>query len=86
MAGENLSYELWAILFPKKEGGELEQEIHIVSFALVLYLNWDFDTKPKVIAQKMGLPRPLEVLEAFGGKFKSKAPRAFKFCTKRVPI
>ena len=49
MAGENLSYELWAILFPKKEGGELEQEIHIVSFALVLYLNLDFDTKPKYL-------------------------------------
>ena len=33
----------------------------------------------------MDLPRPFEVLEAFGGKSKSKAPRAFKFCTKRVP-
>ena len=34
----------------------------------------------------MGPPRPFEVLETFGGKSKSKAPRAFKFCTKRVPI
>ena len=34
----------------------------------------------------MDLPRPFEVLEAFGGKSKSKAPRAFKFCAKRVPI
>ena len=37
-------------------------------------------------AQKMGLPGPLEVLEAFGWKSKSQAPRAFKFCAKRVPI
>ena len=34
----------------------------------------------------MDLPRPFEVLEAFGGKSKSEAPRAFKFCAKRVPI
>ena len=33
----------------------------------------------------MDLPRPFEVLEAFGGKSKSEAPRAFKFCAKRVP-
>ena len=32
----------------------------------------------------MGLQRPLEVLEAFGGKSKSEAPRAFKFCAKRI--
>ena len=34
----------------------------------------------------MDLPRPFEVLEAFGEKSKSEAPRAFKFCAKRVPI
>ena len=34
----------------------------------------------------MDLPRPFEVLEAFGGKSKSEAPRAFKFCAKRFPI
>ena len=34
----------------------------------------------------MGPPRPLEVLEGFGRKSKSEAPRAFKFCTKRVLI
>ena len=28
----------------------------------------------------------MEVLEGFGGKSKSKAPSAFKFCTERVPI
>ena len=46
----------------------------------------EFSPNFKSIAQKMGPPRPLEVLEGFGGKSKSKAPRAFKFCTKRVPI
>ena len=30
--------------------------------------------------------RPFEVLDIFGGKFKSNAPKAFKFSTKRVPI
>ena len=30
--------------------------------------------------------RPFEVLEIFGGKSKSNAPKAFKFSTKRVPI
>ena len=34
----------------------------------------------------MDLPRPFEVLEAFGGKSKSEAPRALKFCAKGVPI
>ena len=29
---------------------------------------------------------PFEVLDVFGGKSKSKAPKAFKFSTKRVPI
>ena len=33
----------------------------------------------------MDLPRPFEVLEAFGGKSKWEAPRAFKFCAKWVP-
>ena len=40
----------------------------------------------KGVAQKMDLPRPFEVLEAFGGKSKSEAPRALKCDTKRVPI
>ena len=34
----------------------------------------------------MDPPRPFEVLDVFGGKSKSKAPKAFKFSTKRVPI
>ena len=38
------------------------------------------------MAQKLGPPRPFEVLDVFGGKSKSKAPKAFKFGTKRVPI
>ena len=46
----------------------------------------EFSPNFKSVAQKMGPPSPLEVLEGFGGKSKSKAPSAFKFCTKRVPI
>ena len=38
------------------------------------------------MAQNLGLPCPLEVLDVFGRKSKSKAPKAFKFGTKRVPI
>ena len=34
----------------------------------------------------MDPPRPFEVLNVFGGKSKSNAPKAFKFGTKRVPI
>ena len=34
----------------------------------------------------MGLPHPFEVLDVFGRKFKFKAPNAFKFSTKWVPI
>ena len=34
----------------------------------------------------MGLPRLFEVLDVFGGKSKSEAPRAFKFGTKWIPI
>ena len=34
----------------------------------------------------MGPPRPFEVLNVFGGKSKSNAPKAFKFGTKWVPI
>ena len=34
----------------------------------------------------MDLPRPFEVLDIFGGKSKSNAPKAFKFSTKWVPI
>ena len=33
----------------------------------------------------MGMPRPQEILEVFGGKSKSEAARAFIFGTKRVP-
>ena len=38
------------------------------------------------VAQKMDPPHPFEVLDIFGGKSKSNAPKAFKFGTKRVPI
>ena len=34
----------------------------------------------------MGLPRPFEVLDIFGGKSKSDAPKVSKFGTKRVTI
>ena len=36
--------------------------------------------------QKIDLPCPFEVLNVFGGKSKSNAPKAFKFGTKWVPI
>ena len=47
--------------------------------------NW-FSPNLKGVAQKMGPPRPFEVLNVFGGKSKSNAPKAFKFSTKWVPI
>ena len=34
----------------------------------------------------MDPPRPFEVLDIFGGKSKSDAPKVFKFGTQRVPI
>ena len=46
----------------------------------------EFSPNLKGVAQKLGLPRPFEVLDVFGGKSKSKAPKAFKFGTKWVPI
>ena len=46
----------------------------------------EFSPNLKSVAQKMDLPRPFEVLDIFGGKSKSKAPKAFKFNTKWVPI
>ena len=45
-----------------------------------------FSPNFKGVAQKMDLPPPFEILEAFGRKSKSKATRAFKFCAKQVPI
>ena len=46
----------------------------------------EFSPNLKGVAQKMDPPRPFKVLDVFGGKSKSKAPKALKFCTKRVPI
>ena len=46
----------------------------------------EFSPNLKGVAQKLGPPRPFEVLDAFSGKSKSKAPNAFKFCAKWVPI
>ena len=46
----------------------------------------EFPPNLKGVAQKMDLPRPFEVLDIFGGKSKSNAPKVFKFGTKRVPI
>ena len=53
------------------------------------FYNWgrnEFSPNLKGVAQKLGPPRPFEVLDAFGGKSKSKAPNTFKFDTKWVPI
>ena len=46
----------------------------------------DFSPNLKGVAQKIGPLRPLEVLDAFGGKSKSEPPKAFKFGTKWVPV
>ena len=46
----------------------------------------EFSPNLEGVAWKLDLPRPFDVLETFGGKSKSKAPRALKFGTKRVPI
>ena len=46
----------------------------------------EFSPNLKGVAQKMDPLRPFEVLEIFGGKSKSNAPKAFKFGTKWVPI
>ena len=46
----------------------------------------EFSPNLKGVAQKMDPLRPFEVLDIFGRKFKFKAPKAFKFGTKRVTI
>ena len=46
----------------------------------------EFSPNLEGVAQKIGLLRPLEVLNVFDGKSKSEAPRAFIFGTKWVPI
>ena len=46
----------------------------------------EFSPNLKGVAQKMDPLRPFEVLDIFGGKSKSKAPKAFKFSTKQVTI
>ena len=56
-----------------------------ISGLLQLRKRWVL-TKFKGCGSKMGLPRPFEVLNVFGGKSKSKALNAFKFGPKRVPI
>ena len=45
----------------------------------------EFSPNLKSVAQKLGLPRPFEVLDVFGRKSKSEALRVFKFGPKRVP-
>ena len=46
----------------------------------------EFSPNLEGVAQKMGLLRPFGVLDVFGGKSKSEAPKAFIFGAKRVPI
>ena len=57
------------------------------SITLKFYYNERFEFSPNLegVAQKLGLPRPFEVLDAFGRKFIFWALMNF-FCTKRVPI
>ena len=45
---------------------------------------YEFSPNLKGVAQTMGLPHPLEVLEIFGRKSKFEAPRVFKFSTRWV--
>ena len=44
----------------------------------------EFSPDLEGVAQKLDLPCSFDVLEAFGGKSKSKASRALKFCTKWI--
>ena len=46
----------------------------------------EFSPNLKGVAQKMDLPRSFEVLDIFGRKSKSEAPRALTFGPKQVPI
>ena len=46
----------------------------------------EFSPNLEGVTNKLDLPCPFDVLDTFGGKSKSKAPRALKFGTKRVPI
>ena len=46
----------------------------------------EFSPNLKGVAQKMDPLRPFEILDIFGGKSKSNAPKAFKFGIKWVPI
>ena len=46
----------------------------------------EFSPNLEGVAQKMGLPRPFEVLNVFGGKSILLAPRAVIFGEKRVSI
>ena len=64
------------LLFPKPFEVVLPKVQHIYNLG-----KNEFSPNLKGVAQKMGLPRPLEVLEAFGGKSKFEAPRALKRLT-----
>ena len=50
------------------------------------YVRNEFSPNFKGIAQKLGPPRPFEVLDVFGGKSKFWAPMTLIFGTKRVFI
>ena len=50
------------------------------------YKRNEFSPNLEGVAQKIGLLRPFEVLNVFGGKSISLAPRAFIFGEKRVSI
>ena len=45
---------------------------------------YEFSQNLEDVAQKLGLPRPSEVLDIFGRKSKFWAPETLIFCTKRV--
>ena len=61
-------------------------DISLQKFQYIYNSGRNFSPNLEGVAQKLDLPRPFDVLDTFGRKSKSKAPRALKFGTKRVPI
>ena len=74
-----------------EDGGGIDDNNHLQKTFILPEVNWieslnNFPQNLRGVAKKGPLPQPLEVSEGFGRKCKSKAPRAFKFCSKRIPI
>ena len=76
-----MEHSHWFLLNPKPFEIALQKFQHFYNSG-----RNEFSPNLKDVAQKLDLPRPFDVLYTFGGKSKSEAPRALKFCTKRFPI